>query len=51
MHFISENIEFNNGGLTHQQLNNKVAYDPLQLGVYQKLGIIDDGEVIPADAY
>ena len=47
--FISENIEFNNGGLTQQQLENGAAYDPLKLGIYQKLGIRDDGQPISGE--
>ena len=44
--FISENIEFNNGGLTYAELKNGVAYNPLTLGLYQKLGIRDDGQPV-----
>lgn len=49
--FISENIDFNNGGLTQSQLQSGAQYDPLQLGVYQRLGIYDDGLPIGADEY
>jgi prepilin-type processing-associated H-X9-DG protein len=49
--FISEHIDFNNGGLTHQQIVKAEAYDPAQLGVYQRLGIRNDGQRTAAGDY
>ena len=53
VHFISENVEFNNGGLTQSQLTQKPPpdFDPLRLGVYQKMGCIHEGVPITADEY
>ncbi|MCH2200351.1 MAG: DUF1559 domain-containing protein [Fuerstiella sp.] len=44
--FISDEIHFSNGGLSQSELNNEVDYDRQQLGVYQKLGIRDDGMLV-----
>lgn len=44
--FISESIEFSNGGLSDGQIRNVAfigRYDPSRLGAYQALGIRDDG--------
>ena len=49
MHFISENIDFNNGGLSQSQLTSGAQYDPLLLGLYQRLGIRDDGQPVDMD--
>jgi len=41
--FISDSIDFQNGGLTTAQLTNKNAkYNPVKLGLYQRLGICID---------
>ena len=41
--FISNTIDFSNGGLSDSELLSGADYDRQQLGVYQKLGIRDDG--------
>jgi prepilin-type processing-associated H-X9-DG protein len=48
VHFIAETIAFSNAGLTQGQLeqNNPVTYDPEQIGIYQRLGIRDDGATV-----
>jgi prepilin-type processing-associated H-X9-DG protein len=45
--FINENIRFNNAGITNFNFPVPVATFATTLGTYQKLGIRDDGEVIP----
>jgi len=42
VHFLSENIDFNNAGLNQAALQNGTTYNPLLLGLYQKLGIRND---------
>ncbi len=42
IHFINENIEFANGGLTTSQIRNGSAYQPDLLGLYQRLGVVND---------
>ncbi len=49
VHFLSENIEFNNAGLSQSQLTSGAQFDPLLLGVYQRLGIRDDGQPVTLD--
>lgn len=49
VHFISENIEFSNAGLTQSNLTSGTKYDPLLLGLYQRLGIRDDGQPASLD--
>ena len=48
VHFISENIDFSNAGLTQSQLqnNNMVPCEPRLLGLYQRLGIRDDKQTV-----
>jgi prepilin-type processing-associated H-X9-DG protein len=49
VHFLRENIEFRNGGLTEAQIRNDntpTNYDATKLGAYQKLGIRNDGSTI-----
>ncbi|MDA1166079.1 MAG: DUF1559 domain-containing protein [Planctomycetota bacterium] len=46
--FINENIEFRNAGLTQAQLSSGTAFNSSNLGVYQRLGIIDDDATIGA---
>ncbi len=46
VHFITENIEFSNAGLTQGNLTGGKAYDATLLGIYQKLGIRNDGQPI-----
>ena len=41
--FISNEIDFSNGGLSQSQLQSGTHYDPQLLGLYQKLGMRDDG--------
>ena len=44
--WIDENISFGNGGLAEGQIinnNNPPDYDGQRLGVYQRLGIRNDG--------
>ena len=45
VHFISDDISFSNGGLKINSIGTygRTAYDPQLLGVYQRLGIRDDG--------
>lgn len=45
VHFIQESIDFNNT-LTDAQIQAETAFVNSQLGVYQKLGIRNDGEVV-----
>ena len=47
--FINENIRFNNAGVTNFNFPVSVGMFGATLGTYQKLGIRDDGEVIPDD--
>ncbi len=51
VHFLSETIEFNNAGLTQSQLqqNTAVAFDSQKLGLYQRLGIRNDGVPISGE--
>jgi len=51
VHFISENIEFSNGGLTYQDLRQGNPYDKTLLGAYQRLGIYNDEMPIGADEF
>ncbi len=46
--FISDDIHFNNGGMTDTSVsnNNNPRFDPLLLGVYQRLGIRNDEQPI-----
>ena len=49
VHFIRNNIEFKNGGLTESQIRNAdtpPAYNAAQLGAYQKMGIRNDGATV-----
>ena len=48
VHFISDDISFNNGGLSDQAVsnNNNPRYDARLLGVYQRLGIRNDEQPI-----
>lgn len=49
VHFLAENIQFSNGGLTTSQItnqNNPLNYSPSALGIYQQLGIRNDGSAI-----
>ena len=51
VHFVRENVQFQNGGLTEAQIRNNDAppdYDAARLGVYQKLGIRNDGAAVGA---
>jgi len=43
VHTINDDIGFSNGGVTIN--NNSPSYDPADLGVYQRLGIRNDGMV------
>ena len=45
VHFINDDISFSNGGMTDAEIEawEKIDYDPQLMGVYQKLGIRDDG--------
>ena len=43
VHFISDNIEFSNGGLARSGITGGKRYDPNRLGMYQRLGIRNDG--------
>ena len=47
--FISDHVDYNNGGLS--QVTSGAPYDPQQLGVYQRLGIYNDGMPIGADEF
>ncbi len=47
--FINENIRFNNAGVVNFNVPVGVGGFAASLGTYQKLGIRDDGEVIPDD--
>lgn len=45
--FINDNIDFNNAGLTEAEIINSVpTVDATQLGVFQRLGVRDDRQVI-----
>ena len=44
--FISENIHYSNGGLSAAQLTQGTTFNSASLGVYQKLGMRNDGEVV-----
>ncbi len=46
VHFINDDIHFSNGGLTQSQLTSGAAYDPDQLGLYQRLGIRNDKQPV-----
>ena len=47
VHFVSENIEFSNAGLTDANIRSGTTVtQPEQLGLYQRLGIRDDGEPV-----
>ncbi len=46
VHFISENIDFSNAGLSQSDLTKGTQFDPLLLGTYQRLGIRDDGQPV-----
>ena len=46
VHFISENIDFANAGLSASQLARKASFDPVRLGTYQRLGVRDDGQAV-----
>ncbi len=46
VHFINDNIEFSNGGLSRSGLTGGKPYSPLRLGMYQKLGIRNDGRPV-----
>jgi hypothetical protein len=48
VHFIGNGIEFNNAGYEAGR-TNMTGVDLTQLGVYQKLGIRNDGQAVPAD--
>lgn len=37
------------GGLSQSQLTSGAQYDPLLLGLYQRLGIRDDGQPVDLD--
>ncbi len=46
VHFISANIEFSNGGLGRSGITGGRPYNPDRLGMYQKLGIRNDGRSV-----
>ena len=48
VHFISDDIHFSNGGMTDASVsnNNNPQFDPLLLGVYQRLGVRNDEQPI-----
>ncbi len=46
VHFLSEHLEFSNAGLTQAQLENSASYVSADLGLYQRLGIRDDGALV-----
>jgi len=46
VHFISDDIDFSNAGLTDAQLRSQPYFDPTQLGTYQRLGIRDDEQPV-----
>jgi prepilin-type N-terminal cleavage/methylation domain-containing protein/prepilin-type processing-associated H-X9-DG protein len=49
VHWIDTNVHFNNGGLTRKELTSGKPYDAAvarQLGLYQRLGIRNDGQTV-----
>ena len=46
VHFIGDNIEFSNGGLSRSGITGGNRYDSNRLGIYQKLGIRNDGRTV-----
>jgi prepilin-type processing-associated H-X9-DG protein len=48
VHFISENIDYSDAGINP---TSRDAYDRRRLGLYQKLGIRNDGETISGDSF
>lgn len=49
--FIGDHIDFNNGGLTHQEITKARPYDRALLGIYQRLGIRNDGRAVTPGSY
>ena len=47
--FVNENIRFNNAGVVNFNFPMSIGGFGATLGTYQKLGIRDDGQVIPDD--
>ena len=46
VHFIADDIDFSNAGLTDSQLRSPRFFDKTQLGTYQRLGCRDDEQPV-----
>jgi prepilin-type N-terminal cleavage/methylation domain-containing protein/prepilin-type processing-associated H-X9-DG protein len=51
VHFISENVSFSNAGLTAKDIHKARPYDGQLLGIYQRLGIINDEQMLSKGQY